>query len=114
MNLADIKQTLNNIKRTYFGISVPELRKFAKQIAKNNHKEFIKNNDYSTFDWNLFERGERDITANPPYFVFKSPLIELRIYFNEAEKFPKKKRIRLFQNFQKELLNLGITTLDLS
>lgn len=53
MNLADIKQTLNNIKRTYFGISVPELRKFAKQIAKNNHKEFIKNNDYSTFELKL-------------------------------------------------------------
>lgn len=94
--------------------------KFWKPFCKNysdirtiDNRQIIFN-DYSTFDWNLFERGERDITANPPYFVFKSPLIELRIYFNEAEKFPKKKRIRLFQNFQKELLNLGITTLDLS
>ena len=53
MNLADIKQTLNNIKRTYFGISVPELRNFAKQIARRDYKEFIKNNDYSSFELKL-------------------------------------------------------------
>ncbi len=40
-------------------------------------------------------------------------IIPIGLYFNESEKFPKKKRIRLFQDFQKELLNLGITTLDL-
>ncbi len=53
MNLASIKQTLSNIKRTYFGISVPELRKFAKQLAKDDYKKFIKINDFSTFELKL-------------------------------------------------------------
>lgn len=53
MSINNIKKELSNIKRTHFGISVPELRKFAKQLAKNNYKEFIKNNDYSTFELKL-------------------------------------------------------------
>ena len=50
MELNIIKQELNKIKRTTFGISIPELRKFAKKIAKNGYKEFIENNDYSSFE----------------------------------------------------------------
>ena len=46
MNLTEVKNQLNKIKRTKFGIAVPELRKFAKSIARDNYKEFIKNNDY--------------------------------------------------------------------
>ena len=41
MNLAKIKKELANIKRTTFGISVPELRKFAKKIAKEDYKYFL-------------------------------------------------------------------------
>ena len=53
MNLSEVKKELAKIKRTKFGISIPELRKFAKYIAKNNYKEFIENNDYSTFELKL-------------------------------------------------------------
>ena len=54
MNLTEIKDELDKIRRTKFGISIPELRKFAKSIAKDNYKDFIKNNDNSTFELKLF------------------------------------------------------------
>ena len=53
MELTKIKKELNEIKRTKFGISIPELRKFAKTIAKDNYKEFIEKNDYSTYELKL-------------------------------------------------------------
>jgi len=81
---------------------------------KNIDSKQIVFNDYATFYWDWFEKGERDITANPPYFVFKSSYIELKICFDETKTFSKKKRIRFFHDFQNELKELGITTLDLS
>ena len=53
MNIKQIKKELANIKRTSFGISIPELRKFAKKIAKNNYKELIESNDYSSYELKL-------------------------------------------------------------
>ena len=53
MNLAEIKNKLKQIKTTSFGISVPELRKFAKQIAKNDYRCFLDSNDFSTFELKL-------------------------------------------------------------
>lgn len=53
MKLNEIKKELNNIKRTTFGISIPELRKLARRIAKDNYKEFVENNDCSTFELRL-------------------------------------------------------------
>ena len=53
MNLKQIKQELHSIKRTQFGISIPELRKLAKKIAKNIYKEFIETNDFSSFELKL-------------------------------------------------------------
>lgn len=53
MNIKQIKKELANIKRTTFGISIPELRKLAKKIAKNNYKEFIESNDYSSYELKL-------------------------------------------------------------
>ena len=53
MNLSDIKKELAKLPRTKFGISVPELRKLAKRIAKYNYAEFFKFNDYSTFELKL-------------------------------------------------------------
>ncbi len=52
MNLNKIKKDLSNIKRTSFGISIPELRKYAKTIAKN-YKEFLDIDDCSTFELRL-------------------------------------------------------------
>ena len=83
------------------------------EIQTLDNKQIVFN-DYSTFYWEQFVSGERDITSNPPYFVFKSPYIELWIYFDEARFFPKKKRVRLFNDFQLKLRELGINTLDLS
>ena len=53
MNLLEIKKELSKIKRTSFGISIPELRKFAKQVARKDYKEFIEHNDYSSFELKL-------------------------------------------------------------
>ncbi len=50
MYLETIKQELDKIERTSFGISIPEVRKLAKRIAKNNYKEFFETNDFSTFE----------------------------------------------------------------
>ena len=53
MNLTEIKKELTNIKRTTFGISIPELRKFAKKIAKEDYKYFLENDDFSSFELKL-------------------------------------------------------------
>ena len=53
MNLAKIKKDLKNIKKTKFGISIPELKKYAKIIAKDDYKKFFKINDNSTFELKL-------------------------------------------------------------
>ena len=71
-------------------------------------------NDYSTFFWEDFTEHERDITAKRPYFAFKSPLIELYIYFDNTGMFSKMKQRQDFQKFQSKLNELKIYTLDLS
>lgn len=53
MNLAEIKKELAKIKRTTFGISIPELRKFSKKIAKEDYKYFLENDDFSSFELKL-------------------------------------------------------------
>ena len=53
MKLKEIKKELANIKRTTFGISIPELRKFAKKIAKEDYKYFLENDDFSSFELKL-------------------------------------------------------------
>ena len=53
MNIEQIKSKISTIKVTKFGISVPELKKFAKQIAKENYKEFLDNTKLETFELKL-------------------------------------------------------------
>ena len=53
MKLNEIKKELNNIKRTKFGISVPDLRKFAAKIARKDYEEFLEKDDFSTFELKL-------------------------------------------------------------
>ena len=53
MNSDIIKKELKKIKRTTFGISIPELRKLARKTAKDNYKEFIENNDFSNYELKL-------------------------------------------------------------
>ena len=71
-------------------------------------------NDKSTFYWEQFENRERDILAKPPYFVFRSEYIELRIYFNETGLFSKRKNTQNFLDFQAKLTAIGLRTRDLS
>lgn len=83
------------------------------EIESIDHKKIVFH-DQSTFFWEQFERRERDITATPPYFVFCSPYITLRISFDDVGPCSKKKRIRHFHDFLAKLNAIGITTLDLS
>ena len=53
MLIADIKYKIKNIKTTSFGISIPDLKKFAKQIARENYQELLDNNRFETFELKL-------------------------------------------------------------
>ena len=76
MNLTRVKKELDNIKRTKFGISIPELRKFAKKVAKDNYKEFLDNDDYSSFELKLLHA-----------FVLGSAIDDINILIEYFEKF---------------------------
>ena len=53
MNIREIKSKIKKIKTTTFGISIPELKKFAKKIAKEDYKEFLNKNKFETFELRL-------------------------------------------------------------
>ena len=53
MNIESIINDLNSIKRTSFGISIPDLRVYAKKLAKSDYKTFILNNPKNTFELKL-------------------------------------------------------------
>ncbi|MBQ8482069.1 MAG: DNA alkylation repair protein [Alphaproteobacteria bacterium] len=81
MNLAQIKQELNGIKRTTFGISVPELRKLAQKVAKDNYCEFLDNDDYSAFELKLLHAfvigyAKDDINILLKYFKAFVPYVD--------------------------------------
>ncbi len=67
-----------------------------------------------TFDLAAFERVERDITAEPPFFSFKSFLTELRIEFEKTGFLAKYRNKKDFLKFQKRMQNMNIKSLDLS
>lgn len=53
MDLYSIKTSLNKIKRTKFGISIPELRRFAQKIATADYCEFLNKNNFETHELKL-------------------------------------------------------------
>ena len=78
MKLAEIKTELKRLKRTSFGISIPELRKFAKKIAKENYVEFVENNDFSEYELKLLHAfvlgyAKDDINTLLKYFKIFIP-----------------------------------------
>lgn len=101
MKLSDAKNELGKIKRTSFGISVPELRKLAQKIAKNNYREFLNNNDFSSFELKLLHAfvigyAKDDIKTLLQYFQAFIPLADrweltdsLCQNFKIARKFPR-------------------------
>ena len=81
MELAEVKKELDGIKRTKFGISVPELRKLARRVAKDNYKEFIENDDYSSFELKLLHAfvigyAKDDIKSLLIYFKDFMPYVD--------------------------------------
>lgn len=81
MELSKIKKELDNIKRTKFGISIPELRKFAKYTAQNDYKKFVEYNDYSTFELKLLHAfvlgyANDDINTLLKYFQDFIPYVD--------------------------------------
>lgn len=53
MKIEKIRKEIKNIKTTSFGISIPELKKFARQIAKEDYKNFLDKNKNETFELRL-------------------------------------------------------------
>jgi len=116
MKLNEIKKELNKIERTKFGISIPLLRKFSKKIAKGNYKEFIENNDFSTFELKLlhaFTLGyiNDDIDILIKYFEEFMPYVDdwavndsLCQNFKIIRKYPEKffKFLKKYVNSKKE------------
>ena len=81
MKLSQIKKELDNIKRTTFGISVPELRKYARKIAKEDYKCFVEMDDYSTFELRLLHAfvlgyAKDDIKTLLKYFEKFMPKVD--------------------------------------
>jgi len=100
MNLEQIKKQLSSIKRTTFGISIPELRKFAKIVAKE-YKEFFEADDYSSYELKLLHAfvlgyAKDDIMTLIKYFNEFIPYVDdwavndsLCQNFKIARKYPK-------------------------
>ena len=81
MKIADIRKKIKSIKTTKFGISVPELKKFAKQIAKENYKELLDNNKFETFELRLLHAfvlgyAKDDIETLLAYFERFIPYVD--------------------------------------
>lgn len=81
MELSKIKKELDKIKRTKFGISIPELRKLARYVAKDDYKEFVENNDYSSFELKLLHAfvlgyAKDDINTLLKYFKAFIPYVD--------------------------------------
>lgn len=58
--------------------------------------------------------AKRNITAKPPYFEFYTNPIHLKVIFDYRGVFAKFKNEKAFLKLQKQILNLGFTTYDLS
>lgn len=128
MKLSEVKKELKKIKRTTFGVSIPELRKFSKKIAKNNFKEYIENDDCSTFELKLlhaFTIGyiNADISTLLKYFKAFIPYVDdwavndsLCQNFKIARKYPDTvwKFLMKFKNSKKEFESRIISVMLLS
>ncbi len=81
MQVKQIKQELNQIKRTTFGICIPDLRQLAKRVAKDNYREFLDADDYSSFELKLLHAfvigyAQDDIKTLLKYFQKFAPYVD--------------------------------------
>ncbi|MCM1507587.1 MAG: hypothetical protein NC177_10705 [Ruminococcus flavefaciens] len=77
-----------------------------KECAENFHAE------YKSTSMNCV--GERDISANPPYFEFYTGSNHIKVIFDCKGFFGKSKSIKLFHDMQRQIYVFGYTTYDLS
>lgn len=81
MIIDDINYKIKNIKHHTFGISIPELRKLAKQIAKNDYVTFLTVNPLNTFELQLLHAfvigyAKDDINILLNYFGLFIPYVQ--------------------------------------
>lgn len=100
MDINQIRKEIKNIRQTTFGISIPELKKFAKRIAGENYKDFLDNNKCETFELRLLHAfvlgfAKDDINTLLGYFEKFVPFVDdwavndsLCQSFKIARKFP--------------------------
>lgn len=81
MDINEIRKNISKIKRTTFGISVPELKKFAKKIADENYRELLDKNRFETFEMRLLHAfvtgyAKADINILLKYFDKFVPYVD--------------------------------------
>ncbi len=128
MNFDEIKTELQNTKRTSFGISVPELKKLAKHVAKTNYESFLTENNFESFELKLFHAFligyiKNDIEILLKYFEDFIPQVDnwavndsLCQNFKIARKYPEIvwKFLMKYKNSKKEFESRIISVMLLS
>ncbi|MGN0015233.1 MAG: DNA alkylation repair protein [Candidatus Gastranaerophilaceae bacterium] len=81
MDIIEIKNRLSKIRRTSFGISIPELRKFAKEIAKCRYNVFLDNNPLDSFEMKMLHAfvigyAKDDVEKLTDYFEKFIPYVD--------------------------------------
>ncbi len=81
MEFESIRYKLSHLKQTKFGTSVPDIKKLAKLIARDNYKEFIESNDNSSFELKLLHAfvlgyAKDDIETILKYFERFMPQVD--------------------------------------
>lgn len=128
MKIKEIKEKISKIKRTTFGISIPDLKKLAKQIAKEDYKELLDNISFETFEFRLlyaFVLGyaQDDINTLLIYYDSFLPYVDdwaindsLCQSFKIARKYPDEvwKYLMKYQNSDKEFESRIISVMLLS
>ena len=81
MDIEKIRIDIKNIKTTTFGISIPELKKFAKKIAKEDYKELLDKNKFETFELKMLHAfvlgyAKDDINVLLNYFETFIPQVD--------------------------------------
>lgn len=88
MRPEEVKNKIKTLKTTAFGVSIPELRRLAAAVAKDNYREFLDNNTFESFELTLCHAfvigyAKDDITILLDYFKKFIPYVN-RWEFNDS------------------------------
>ena len=128
IKIENIRKEIKNIKRTTFGISIPELKKYAQQISKENYKELLDKNKFETFELRLLHAfvlgyAKDDINVLLGYFDKFIPYVDnwaindsLCQSFKIARKYPDVvwKYLMGYKNSKKEFESRVVSVMLLS